>query len=60
MKKTMIIVVLAVAGMAACEKEVGVEDEGTGTRAYSDSTDNAGGFTFTADTAWKDTIFVDF
>lgn len=60
MKKTMIIAVLAVVAMVACEKEVGVEDEGTGTRAFNDSTNNAGGFTFTADTTWTDTIFVDF
>lgn len=60
MKKTMIIAVLAVVAMVACKKEVCVEDEGAGTRAYSDSTDNAGGFTFTADTTWTDTIFVDF
>ena len=53
--------ILAITAMVACEKEVGVEDEGaTGTRAYSDSTEAAGGITFYADTTWADTIFVDF
>lgn len=57
----MFMTIVAIAAMVACEKEVGVEDEGaTGTRAYSDSTETAGGITFYADTAWIDTIFVDF
>lgn len=61
MKKLMFMAMVAITAMVACDKDVGVEDEGkTGTRAYSDSTEAAGGITFYADTAWTDTIFVDF
>lgn len=61
MKKLMFMAMVAIAAMVACDKEVGVEDEGTtGTRAYSDSTEAVGGITFYADTSWTDTIFVDF
>ena len=61
MKKLMFMAMVATIAVVACEKDVGVEDEGsTGTRAYSDSTEATGGITFYADTAWTDTIFVDF
>lgn len=60
MKKMILFTILAIAPMVACDKEVSTEDESAGTRAAEDSANAEGSITFVADTAWTDTIFVDF